>query len=138
MGCSHIVRIYALSHRKVLLKRWRACIDTLWHHVHSQSGMKSRGGGGYSSMICVGMCPWDLKSRPIICQILPKNETHFHTRATNFKLKMSHYVPKLLSFQANFWNFGIRLMKLGLFLCQFKKILKMWPMFIPVFALNKG
>ena len=29
-------------------------------------------------------------------------------------------------------------MKLGLFLRQFKKILKIWPMFIPVFALNKG
>ena len=51
---------------------------------------------------------------------------------------MSHYFPKLLSFQANFRNFGIRLMKLGLFLFQFRKLLKIWPMFIPVFALNKG
>ena len=51
---------------------------------------------------------------------------------------MSHYFPKLLSFQANFGNFGVRLMKLGLFLSQFKKILKIWPMFIPVFAQNKG
>ena len=55
-------------------------------------------------------------------QILPKKETHFYTRATNFKqnlLKISHYFPKLLSFEANFRNFGIRLMKLGLFLRQF-------------------
>ena len=50
---------------------------------------------------------------------------------------MSHYFPKLLSFEANFGNFGIRLMKLGLFLHQFKKILKIWSMFIPVFALNR-
>ena len=50
---------------------------------------------------------------------------------------MSLYFPKLLSFQANFGNFGIRLMKLGLFSRQFKN-LKIWPMFIPVFALNKG
>ena len=50
---------------------------------------------------------------------------------------MSLYFPKLLSFQANFENFGIKLMKLGLFSPQFKKILKIWPMFIPVFALNK-
>ena len=26
----------------------------------------------------------------------------------------------------------------GLFSCQFSKLLKIWPMFIPVFALNKG
>ena len=81
------------------------------------------------------------KVDPFLYQILPKNETHFYTRATNFKqklLKISHYFPKLLSFQANFGNFGIRLMKLGLFLRQFEKILKIWPMFIPVFALNKG
>ena len=51
---------------------------------------------------------------------------------------MSHYFPKLSSFQGNFGNFGIKLMKLGLFSCQLKKILKIWPMFIPVFALNKG
>ena len=93
--------------------------------------------GGYSSMIWVGTCRWDLKSRPILYQILPKNETHFYTRATNFKqklLKFSHY----FSFQANFRNFGIRLLKLGIFLTQFQKILKIWPMFIPVFALSKG
>ena len=29
-------------------------------------------------------------------------------------------------------------MKVDLFSHQFKKILKIWPMFIPVFALNKG
>ena len=97
--------------------------------------------GGYSSMIWLGTCRWDLKSDPFLYQILPKNETHFYTKATNFKqnlLQMSHYFPKLFSFQANFGNFGIRLMKLCLFLCQFKKILKIWPIFIPVFALNRG
>ena len=52
-------------------------------------------------------------------------------------LKMSYHFPKLLSFQANFGNFGTRLMKLDLFSHQFKKIWKIWPMFIPVFALNK-
>ena len=45
---------------------------------------------------------------------------------------MSHYFQKLLSFQATFGNYGIR------FLRPFKKILKIWPMFIPVFALIRG
>ena len=69
----------------------------------SEASIFSR--GGYSSMIWVGTCRWDLKSRPIFIQILPKNETHFYTRVTNFKqnlLKMSPHFPKLLSFQANF------------------------------------
>ena len=98
-------------------------------------------GGGYSSMIWVGTCRWDLKSRPIFIPNFAKKWDLFYTRATNLKqnlLKMSHYFAKLLSFQANFGNVGIRLMKLGLFLRQFKKILKIWPMFIPVFVLNKG
>ena len=64
----------------------------------------------------------------------------FHRGGVDFKWNspMSHNFPKLWSFKANFGNFGTRLMKLGLFWCQFKKILKIWPMFIPVFALNKG
>ena len=72
--------------------------------------------------------------------MLSKNETHFYNRATYFQenlLKMWHYFPKWLSFQANFINYGIRLMKLDLFLRQFKKSLKMWHKSIPVFALNK-
>ena len=64
-----------------------------------------------------------LRVDPFLYQILPKNETHFYTRATKF-IKMSHYFSKLLSFQAKFRNYCIRLMKLGLFSCQFKKILK--------------
>ena len=51
----------------------------------------------------------------------------FYTRALNFKQnlpKISHYLPKLLSFQANLGNVGIVLMKLGLFSVQFLKILK--------------
>ena len=78
--------------------------------------------GGYSSMIWIGTCRWDVKIRPILYQLLLKNETHFYTRAKNFKqnlLKISHYFPKLLSFQANSGNFGIILKKLGLFLHQF-------------------
>ena len=80
------------------------------------------------------------KVDPFLYQILQKNDNHFYTRATNFKqnlLEMSHYFLKLLSFQANLGNFGIRLMKLDLFSHQFKKILKIRPMFIPVFAQNK-
>ena len=90
-------------------------------------------------MIWVGTCHWDLKSRPIFMPNLAEKWDPFFTRATNFKqnvLKMSHYFPKLLSFQANFGNFSIRLMKFGLCLHQFNKILKIWPMFIPVFALS--
>ena len=59
--------------------------------------------GGYSSMIWVGTCCWDLKSRPIF---IP-NFAEKLARATNFKqnlLKMSHFFPKLLSFQANIGN----------------------------------
>ena len=96
--------------------------------------------GGYSSMIWVGTCRWDLKSRPIFIPNFAEKWDPFYTEATNFKQnlpKISHYFPKLLSFQANLGNFGIRLMKLGLFSRQFWKILKIWPMFIPVFALNK-
>ena len=98
----------------------------------------SPGGGGYSSMIWVGTCRWDLKSRSIFIPKFAEKWDPFLYKATNFKqnlLHMSHYFPKLFSFQG---NFGIRLMKLGLFLCQFKKILKTWPIFIPVFALNRG
>ena len=43
------------------------------------------------------------KVDPFLYQILTKNEIHFYTNATNFKqmlLKISHYFPKLLSFQA--------------------------------------
>ena len=113
-----------------------ACFDlTVFTH-------KSSAWGGYSRMIWVGTCCWDLKSRPIfIPNFAEKWKPFLYTRATNFKqnlLEMSHHFPKLWSFQANFGNFGIRLMKLDLFSCQFKKILKIWPMFIPVFALSKG
>ena len=70
------------------------------------------------------------KVDPFLYQILPKNETHFYTRAINFMqnlLKMSHYFPKLLKLSSKFGNFGIRLMKLGLFLHHFQKILKIRP-----------
>ena len=39
---------------------------------------------------------------------------HFGTRESR-----AYATAKLLSFQANFWNFGIRLVKLALFSCQF-------------------
>ena len=83
--------------------------------------------GAYSSMIWVGGVLQSWKVDPFLYQIFPKDETHFYTKATNFKqnlLKISHYFPKLLSFQANFRNFGIRLMKLGLFSRQFRKFWK--------------
>ena len=37
--------------------------------------------GGYSSMIWVGTCRWDLKSRPIFIPNFAENEIHFYTRA---------------------------------------------------------
>ena len=46
---------------------------------------------------------------------------------SKISLNMSYHFPKLLSFQANFRNFGIRLMKSGLFSRQFKKIWKYYP-----------
>ena len=67
--------------------------------------------GGFSSIIWVGTCHWDMKSRPIFIPNFAKNGTHLHTRATNFNQnfwKNSHYFFKLLSFGANFglnwWN----------------------------------
>ena len=63
-------------------------------------GLKIRGletRGVYSSMILVGTCHWDLKSRPIFIPNFDENETHFYTRAKIFKqisLKISHYFPK--------------------------------------------
>ena len=53
------------------------------------------------------------------------------------ELKILHYFPKLLSFQANFRNFCIRLMKLGLFSRKFQKILKNMSHIYTIF-LNKG
>ena len=84
--------------------------------------LRGGGGGGLLKYDLGRDMPLRLKVDPFLYQILLKNETHFYTRATNFKqnlLKMSHFFQKLLSFQANFGNFGIRLMKLGLFSCQF-------------------
>ena len=50
-----------------------------------EEGTQSTYGGAYSIMIWVGMCREDLKSRPILYQFLPKNETQFYTIATNVK-----------------------------------------------------
>ena len=61
-------------------------------------------------MIWVGTCRLDLKSRPITEKWDPFFR-HFYTRATNFKQnlpKISHYFPKMLRFQANLGNVGIR------------------------------
>ena len=85
---------------------------------------------------------WDLKSRWIFipnfaCQ---KMRPIFAVPQILSKiyLKISHYFPKFLSFQASFRNFGIRLMKLGLSSCQFKIILKIWPMFIQFLQWIRG
>ena len=81
-------------------------------------------------MIWVGTCHWDLKNRPIFYQILPKHETHFFTRATNFKQnlqKISHYFPKLLSFQANFRNLVSDWWNWAYFRANFRKFLKYDP-----------
>ena len=59
-------------------------------------------------MIWVGTCRWDLKSRPIfISNFTKKNETHFLYQSHKFKQNLpqiSHYFPKLVSFQANLGN----------------------------------
>ena len=56
------------------------------------------------------------KVDPFLYQILTKNETHFFTRATNLKqnlLKISHFFPKLLSFQGNSGNFLYQIDEIG-------------------------
>ena len=61
-------------------------------------------GGGYSSMIWVGTCCWHLKVDPFWYQILLKSETHFYTRATNFKqnlLKKFTLVSKIVKLSCN-------------------------------------
>ena len=45
-----------------------------------------------------------------------KNETHFYTRATNFKqnlLKMSHYFPKFLKLSSKFQEFWYQIDEIG-------------------------
>ena len=117
----------------------KPCIDVMICFIIFSVWPKAR--VGYSSMIWVGMCRWDLKSRPIFISNLTEKWDPLLYQSHKFKQnlpKILHYFPKLLSFQANFANLGIRLMKLGLFSRQFQRILKIWPMFIPVFTLNKG
>ena len=79
-----------------------------------------------------------------------KKYTHFYTKfcrnlkwdqflkpgATNCEQNLStisHYFSKLLSFQANFGNFCLKLMKLGLFTTDFESMTRV----LPVFALTK-
>ena len=58
------------------------------------------------------------KVDPFLYQILPENETHFYTRATNVNqnlLKISHYFPKLLSFKlsSKFQKFWYQIDEIG-------------------------
>ena len=85
-------------------------------------------GGGYSGMIWVGTCCWDLKNRPIFIPNFVKKWDPFLYQSHKFQANFTENFT-LFDFQANFWNFGIRLMKLGLFPRKFLKILKTWPMF---------
>ena len=74
-------------------------------------------------MIWVGTCRWDLKSGPIFIPNFAEKWDPFLYQSHKFRqnlLRVSHYFPKLLSFQANFGNFGIRLMELGLFFPYFR------------------
>ena len=114
---------------------WEVLYVDVYVHVAQQAYLKDKAciiGGVHVLMTWVGTCECEstpshpaetCKVDPFLYQILLKNETHFYTRATNFMqnlLKISHYFPKLLwNFQANFINFCIRVMKLGLFLHKF-------------------
>ena len=50
-----------------------------------------RPGGSYSSMIWVERAAETWKVDPFLYQILPKNETHFYTRVTNFKQNLPKF-----------------------------------------------
>ena len=81
---------------------------------------------GYSSLIWVLTCRWDLKSRThFYTKFCWKMKSIFIPEPHILSKKISHYFPKLLSFQANLRNFGIRLMKLGPFFpANFRKFWK--------------
>ena len=99
--------------------------DPFWYALlrwHCWLSLKPGGGGVNQVWFGWGRATETWKVDPFLYQILLKNETHINTRATNLTQNfptISHHFPKLLSFQANFGNFGIRLMKLVLFLRQF-------------------
>ena len=80
------------------------------------SRLRAGTGGYYLSMIWVGTCHWDLKSRPIFIPNFDGNLDPFLYQSHKFQAKFTTSFTQLLSFQANFGNFGIRVMKLmGLF-----------------------
>ena len=60
--------------------------DTKYMFWHESLRRAPRpGGGGYSSMICVGTYCWDLESTPIFIPNFAEKWDHFYTRAANFK-----------------------------------------------------
>ena len=95
------------------------------HNLQMRRDLIGRGGGAYSSMIWVGTCHWDLKSRPIFRTNFAEKWNPFlyqTPRATNFKqnyTKNFTLFSKIVMLSSKFRKFGIRLMKLGLFSCQF-------------------
>ena len=104
-------------------------------------GVNFRGEGGYSSMIWVGTCCWDLKSRPIFVPNFAEKWDPSYARATNFKqnlLTNFTFFPKIVKLSSTFRKFWYQIDKITPIFLPIQKVLNIWPMFIPVFVLNKG
>ena len=69
--------------------------------------VSSRGGGGYSTLVWVGVCRWDFWNATHPCTYFEGKVTHPCTKNQNFSLKF-----------APFWR-------------KFRKILKSWPIKVP-------
>ena len=96
--------------------------------------------GGYSSMIWVGTCRWDLKSRPIFIPNFAEKWDPFLYQSHKFEAKLSKnftFISKIVRLLSKFQKFWDQIDGIGPIFTPILEILKIWPMFIPVFALNK-
>ena len=108
-------------------KRFTTTVRLHWYHP-----------GGYSSMIWVGTCLWDLKSRPIFIPNFAEKWGPFLYQSHKFQAKITKIFTlfsKIVKLSSKFRKFWYQIDETGPI---FAPILKIWPMFIPVFALNKG
>ena len=100
-----------------------------------------RGGGGYSSIIWVGTCRWDLKNRLIFISNFDKKwdpslyQSHkFYARFTkNFTL-----FSKIVKLSSKFQKFWYQTDEIGTIFAPILENFENMTMFIPVFALNNG
>ena len=119
----------------ILLTNWTSC------YMQNMGIIDPGGGGGFSSMIWVGTCCWDLKRRPVFIPNFAEKCEPFLYQSHKLQAKFTKNVTlfsKIVKLSSQFRKFWYQIDEIGPILRQFKTILKTWPMFIPVFALYKG